>query len=532
MFYSLSIKRFNEYYDSMEAAAEVSRRFLQAAKLLPEGTFLSWQVQPGGIFAFSDTAGTEDLGWIFQDCGALGDPAAPDLWKEGRKIYTLQATAETAETKGRMGALFETLEESGGILRVIAGPQGGQVLIGLPGEMPLRLRAILALAFPDTLAAESRTETLPQKHLSAVMTALLGALMLLPEGENTIPLEALHLSVRAFNCLKRAGFRTVDQLCKLTDNDFAKIRNLGKKCTEEVKGLLVEGGYMPAPPPEEPAADYEGQLAALIGLENVKTQVRKITALAKMKQDMAARGMDPLSVVLNMEFVGNPGTAKTTVARILAGIFRRLGLLESHQPVEVGRADLVGKYVGHTAEQVRSVFARAKGRLLFIDEAYALAEHNRGQFGDEAINTIVQEMENHRADTIVIFAGYPKEMAAFFARNPGLRSRVPFQIPFADYSPEEMARIAQLEAQKRGFSLGPAAREKAAAICAAAAAQPQAGNGRFCRNLVEEAILSYAARVYGREEGGQKDFVLAAEDFTAPSLLQTPKKPAVLGFCK
>ena len=190
------------------------------------------------------------------------------------------------------------------------------------------------------------------------------------------------------------------------------------------------------------------------------------------------RAMSIPGISLNMEFSGNSGTAKTTVARILAGILYETGLISDRELVEVGRADLVARYEGQTAEKVRDVFRRAKGKLLFIDEAYSLLEEREGAFGDEAISTIVQEMENRREDTIVVFAGYPDKMDEFFSRNPGMRSRVPFRIDFPDYSTEEMAEIVELEARKRGFSIEAGSREKIMEICTLAAGRPDAGNGR------------------------------------------------------
>ena len=265
------------------------------------------------------------------------------------------------------------------------------------------------------------------------------------ETEET-PLEDLELSVRSFNCLKRAGVYTVEQLRSMTDEQLMRIRHFGKKNLLEIREKLAKSENPPKS--EEPSAfDYFALLDSLIGLKEVKSQVRKIAAYARMKRDMAVKNKNDVSMVLNMTFVGNPGTAKTTVARILAGILFESGLLKSADPLEVGRADLVGKYVGHTADKVRNVFDDACGRLLFIDEAYALVDSRRSDFGDEAINTIVQEMENRRSDTIVVFAGYPDEMEEFFSRNPGLRSRVPFHITFPDYSAEEMVRITELEAE-------------------------------------------------------------------------------------
>ncbi len=233
----------------------------------------------------------------------------------------------------------------------------------------------------------------------------------------------------------------------------------------------------------------------------------------------------------NMIFYGPSGTGKTTVARILAGLLHELGLLTGSEILEVGRADLVARYVGQTADKVREVFKKARGRLLFIDEAYSLVDGERGEFGDEAINTIVQEMENRREETVVVFAGYPEEMDAFFAQNPGLRSRVPFRIRFADYSAAELLQIAEAEAEKRGFTLSPEGRARAAELCEAAACRPAAGNGRFCRNLVEAAVLGYAARVYGTaEETPAGDFTLTAEDFRFPDGLRPQRKPPQIGF--
>ena len=473
------------------------------------------------------------------------------------------------------GEMLDMMGEADAILRIISrsagsGIQGpGEILLSLPDTITLRMRTILSIAFPYTTVEDiqdSRNDygKLPMECITAGMTGLLKALMFQAENKQEVigeeyeeyeelwdeeeypedddvdsacvnntgftPIEELELCVRAYNCLKRAGVNSIEQLRAMSDDELRRVRNLGRKSFEEVKKRLAEISQFSSPALLA-APDYSSMLDELIGLAEVKEQVRKITAFGRMKKDMADRGENAVPVVLNMEFVGNPGTAKTTVARIIAGIFHEAGILPSNEMVEVGRADLVARYVGHTAEKVKSVFLRAKGKLLFIDEAYSLVESREGDFGDEAINTIVQEMENNREDTIVVFAGYPDKMEEFFSRNPGLRSRVPFRICFSDYSTDEMVQIVELEADKRGFTMQPQARKKVGSICESASGEANAGNGRFCRNLVENAVLGYAARVYGNsEETSNRDFVLTDSDFSDSAAFQNVRKQIPMGF--
>ena len=577
----LSVKNCDEYYDSFEDAAEVSGRFIRLAALLPKNESLGWQIntdQEGklNVFAFSDPSvkiTKEDYSWIFQEFASVEDvlqDSPEDMCREGRRTYALQYMPKDLEFEKNSDYpmdnvsetcykdLFKALVDSGAVIRITASAEycgAGMILISLQDEMPLRMRTILSTVFPNTMAIEvasddafDNIEQIPKECIAGIMTGLLVSLMLkhtqqehtnecdedflspLEEDIEEYPMliEELELSIRSYNCLKRAGIYTVEELSKITYEDLLHIRNLGKKSIEEIQQKLEKMGYTPLQI-HQPAPNYSEMLEELIGLENVKEQVRRITALAKMKKEMAALGKDSIPVVLNMEFVGNPGTAKTSVARIIAGIFNEIGLLSSSDLVEVGRANLVGKYVGHTANNVKNIFSKAKGKLLLIDEAYSLVDSS--DFGVEAINTIIQEMENNRDDTIVILAGYPDKMETLFSRNPGLRSRVPFQIDFSDYSTEEMVQIAELEAKRRGFSISLKARKKVISICEVATHHTDMGNGRFCRNLVESAILNYASRVYGNDDANKdKDFVLTDIDFAIPGIFQKTKKDVPIGF--
>ena len=502
--------------------------------------------------------------------------------------------ADTATSGKDFSELFHMLMTEDAVIHIIAGPSDenafghGVFLISLPREMSLRMRAVISLAFPHGTAEELKEASHVKKKVNLIhdklflkgMSMFLIALLYriadgVPEkrealnedplsekpetldkdtvseesetpdkssdedtlskeagkkaGPSFIYIEDLDLSVRSYNCLKRAGIQTVEELQMMSDEDLMHVRNLGRKCLEEIKQKIEEIKTSNTSEPSITESHID-MLNELIGLEDVKKQIKKFAAYAKMKKDMALSGNDRPGVVMNMEFVGNPGTAKTSVARIVAGIFHEIGLLPHNDPVEVGRADLVAEYEGQTAAKIKRVFQRARGRVLFIDEAYSLTEQPEGSFGDEAINTIVQEMENKREDTVVIFTGYPKEMNDFFAGNPGLRSRVPFRIVFNDYSAEELLQIIRLEAEKRGFSIQAEAESKLMSVCQRAAGNAKAGNGRFCRNIVENAIIGYASRVYdAKNVNAENDFKLIASDFTTDSMIEERRKNPI-GF--
>ena len=259
------------------------------------------------------------------------------------------------------------------------------------------------------------------------------------------------------------------------------------------------------------------ELEELIGLQKVKSVVKESLAYFRMHKEISERGIVAQKPAMHMVFTGNPGTAKTTVARLVARIFKENGLLSVGGLVEVGRGDIVGKYVGHTAPNVKALFEKAKGSVLFIDEAYSLADAYKGSYGDEAISAIVQCMENYRNDTVVIFAGYPNEMKEFIERNPGLNSRIAFHVDFDDYDENELYEIISLIAKKNGMTIDEDAKEELLGVFRGAAQFNETfGNGRFARKLFEQARMTLATRLYGKDltQLSQRDLTtLHAADF-------------------
>ena len=236
------------------------------------------------------------------------------------------------------------------------------------------------------------------------------------------------------------------------------------------------------------------ELNNLIGLSEVKRLMNKIICFNKLQNMYKEKEMQTNKITMNMVFTGNPGTAKTTVARLFAKIMKENEILETGAFVEVGRKDIIGKYVGYTAKLVEDAFEKAKGGVLFIDEAYSLIDDYEG-YGDEAISTIVQLMENHREDTVVIFAGYPDKMEDFLNKNEGLRSRIAYKIAFNDYSTEELCEIAKYIVEKTNMKLSDEGIAKLTDIFNKVKNKPNFGNGRFVRNIIEQAQMNIAERL-------------------------------------
>ena len=241
----------------------------------------------------------------------------------------------------------------------------------------------------------------------------------------------------------------------------------------------------------------KAEMNRIVGLQTVKDYVLSLEQNYVIQRLRESRGMKADVPTMHMIFTGNPGTGKTTIARLVSRYLKAMGVLTGGQLIEVTRADLVGKYVGHTAPLTQQVIRSAIGGVLFIDEAYALYRGADDSFGLEAIDTIVKGMEDNRENLIVILAGYSREMEEFLTANSGLKSRFPNIIEFPDYTAEELLKITRITVENKGYTLSPDCdapltayfdrRQKADARTA--------GNGRMARNLVEDAILNQSRRL-------------------------------------
>ena len=311
-------------------------------------------------------------------------------------------------------------------------------------------------------------------------------------------------------------FRALSEYCLRTDKTLSGTAAL----TARPEGLLfrLNDG------PEEPLFDllpaaYTGALDAiraeineLVGLAPVKEYVFGLADNLQVQQRRAAAGLKTASLSMHMIFTGNPGTGKTTIARLVAKYLKAIGALKGGQLVEVTRADLVGRYTGHTAPLTNSVIESALGGVLFIDEAYSLYRGEQDSFGLEAIDTLVKGMEDHRDELVVILAGYTREMEIFLTANSGLASRFPNKIEFPDYTAEELLQITHVQAKNKGYRLAESCAEPLLGYYARwqAADARTAGNGRLARNTLEKAIFHQSRRLVA-EPAAELDLLLPGD---------------------
>lgn len=244
--------------------------------------------------------------------------------------------------------------------------------------------------------------------------------------------------------------------------------------------------------------EIEREMNTLVGMEEMKRNIKEIYAWIFVNKKREEQGLKAGKQALHMMFKGNPGTGKTTVARLIGRLFYEMNVLSKGHLIEAERADLVGEYIGHTAQKTRDLIKKAMGGILFIDEAYSLARGGEKDFGKEAIDTLVKHMEDKRNEFILILAGYSREMDHFLSLNPGLQSRFPISIDFPDYSVSQLMDIAKRMMAEREYQFSPEAEWKLKdhLMAVKSTVSPaKFSNGRFVRNLIEKSIRSQAMRL-------------------------------------
>ncbi|MFS0778406.1 stage V sporulation protein K [Neobacillus sp. 3P2-tot-E-2] len=291
----------------------------------------------------------------------------------------------------------------------------------------------------------------------------------------------------------------MDQPIRMKSNGQITVSLNSQKRKSLTKELPVPQVVPKVIPPEHSALkEIEDELGALVGMEEMKRMIKEIYAWIFVNKKREELGLKARKQALHMMFKGNPGTGKTTVARLIGKLFLKMNVLSKGHLIEAERADLVGEYIGHTAQKTRDLVKKAQGGILFIDEAYSLGRGGEKDFGKEAIDTLVKHMEDKQHEFILILAGYSREMDYFLTLNPGLHSRFPLVIDFPNYTIEQLMEIASRMLDEREYSLSHEAEKKLKdhLIWVKAVLSPNSfSNGRYVRNIIEKSIRAQAMRL-------------------------------------
>jgi stage V sporulation protein K len=293
--------------------------------------------------------------------------------------------------------------------------------------------------------------------------------------------------------------KALDQPIRMKSNGQIRVV-LNSQKAKTISKELPDFQVVPKDIPPEHAAlkEIEEELGALVGMEEMKRMIKEIYAWIYVNKKREEMGLKARKQALHMMFKGNPGTGKTTVARLIGKLFQKMSVLTKGHLIEAERADLVGEYIGHTAQKTRDLIKKAQGGILFIDEAYSLGRGGEKDFGKEAIDTLVKHMEDKQHEFILILAGYSREMDYFLTLNPGLHSRFPLVIDFPDYDINQLMEISERMLTEREYTFSHEAEKKLKdhLIWVKAVISPNSfSNGRYVRNIIEKSIRAQAMRL-------------------------------------
>ncbi len=399
-----------------------------------------------------------------------------------------------------------------------------KVLVFVSEKNPTKLMDIFGKSFVDKIVDKVKTDKLNEEALVIIIEQLVDSLILRCLNQLEIKLivdPSINEYLRSIYepndgidsispCVKKIYNEMVDIALKNDNVDTVKIWH-DETIKASFNDTVIDLNVVDDSRAER--EEIQKELDEVVGLEDVKNYLLSLENLLKINQIRKQKGLKTNEISKHMIFTGNPGTGKTTIARLVSRMMKACGILQQGQLVEVTRADLVGKYVGHTAPLTMSVIQSALGGVLFIDEAYSLYRGKDDSFGLEAIDTLVKAMEDHRDDLIVILAGYTKEMKEFLEANSGLRSRFANIIEFNDYTGEELMLIAKSIAKSKDYVIAEDALKPLQDYFTIIQNQndPNSGNGRLARNLVEDAILNQSKRLLENPDAQMN--VLERQDF-------------------